>query len=247
MNFRNFKDKVNRYFWFSKEEWKNFIIGVIICGFIFSFDKWGDKTPNILIGLTNFAYMIFISFISIFVHHGGQRLAGLIYGFKIEHKLWWYGPYVSLILSFLSLGQIKFFVFSSFEAHLLPVHRLGFFRHGPNIRTIGIIAFMGPVSNILFATFFKSIDLLFFNNNPFLNAVFIFNLLFAAYNFLPVPPLDGSKIFFGSRLTYIFIFSFFISYVILIISAQYYSYILAFLIAVFATTLFYIFFERKWY
>jgi Zn-dependent protease len=62
-----------------------------------------------------------------------------------------------------------------------------------------IVAFAGPLSNILIAIIFGIfIRLGFFAalTEPFAYIVFI-NLVLAVFNLVPIPPLDGSKIFFS--------------------------------------------------
>lgn len=76
-------------------------------------------------------------------------------------------------------------------------------------KDIALVSLAGPLSNILLAVFFsflvKFISLPFITHlfDPFLLTVFYFlfvlivkiNLLLAIFNLLPIPPLDGSKIF----------------------------------------------------
>jgi Zn-dependent protease len=62
-----------------------------------------------------------------------------------------------------------------------------------------IVAFAGPLSNIVLAVIFGLfIRLGIFTSliNPFTYIVFI-NLLLAVFNLVPIPPLDGSKILFS--------------------------------------------------
>ena len=77
------------------------------------------------------------------------------------------------------------------------------------------------------------------------NELFVLNLSFAAWNLLPIPPLDGSKVFYYSRLTYVFIFGSIASYVFMVYFLNIYSYIYALLIGCVIWLLYYIFLERK--
>ena len=65
---------------------------------------------------------------------------------------------------------------------------------------------MGLLANIALALFFKIISA--FTYNPLIYKAIVLNLLMAVYTILPIPPLDGSRMFFGSRMVYAFILSF---------------------------------------
>ena len=76
------------------------------------------------------------------------------------------------------------------------------------------------------------------------------NLLLAVYNALPFPPLDGSRMFFGSRLSYFF----FVGLIIGFLALFYFlglSLLLSILISFFfgfiGWLVFYLLFERFWY
>jgi Zn-dependent protease len=108
-----------------------------------------------------------------------------------------------------------------------------------------LIALSGILANILLGTFLKQINIWFFANaSATLHTYFVFNLAFAAWNMLPIPPLDGSRIIFDSRLVYAFLFGSFVGYAILA-WLQIYSFIFALIIGVLVWLTFYIRVERK--
>lgn len=73
------------------------------------------------------------------------------------------------------------------------------------------IAVVGPLANIALMIIFQ-----FFNKNGmFDNFVFI-NGMIAAFHMIPVSTLDGAKVFFGSKLMYIFTLAFVIGTILLI-------------------------------
>ena len=71
-------------------------------------------------------------------------------------------------------------------------------------------------------------------------------MLFAVYNMFPIPPLDGSKIFFESRLLYAFVAGTLLGYVVLAGFFDYYSYIVALLIGGVCWLSFYFAFEKEY-
>lgn len=245
MSLRNYLDKLNRYFWFSKEENLHYIIVVIGLAFIASWTKWGGDTFDATTGLLNFGIALILVGLTVFIHHAGQRLTALSLGFRAEHKLWWHGLLIGLILVIISNGNIQFLAATGTLAYLMPAHRLGAMRYGTNLKTISKIVLAGPIANILLAGLAKSLVWLGILSSIG-NQLFTLNMWFAAINLLPIPPLDGSKIFYSSRLTYAFIASTILGYVILIQLFNIYSYLFALLIGILGWLLFYIILERNW-
>jgi hypothetical protein len=72
-------------------------------------------------------------------------------------------------------------------------------------------------------------------------------VIFAIYDILPITPLSGSKLFFGSRMTYAFMFfTIVIAGVLLLLDINVFMAVLGSLvIGVICWILYYIFFERK--
>lgn len=249
MGGRTYLDTVRKYFWFSKEELKSLAIVIVVFAFIFSFREWGYETFDFFIGLGNFFRAIIIVALGLLIHEAGQRLAAIKVGFKTEVKVWWYGIIAALILCFLSSGNLMFFAATGMWIHHMAAHRLGYFRYGPNVQAFGVIALMGPVANILAATIVKFLQVnlhLIPLDSVFAQKFFFFNWLFAVLNLLPIPPLDGSRLLFYSRLTYAFIFGSIAGYLVLY-SLGVYSYILALLIGGIVWLVFYVFFESAWW
>jgi Zn-dependent protease len=249
MGGRSYWDTVRRYFWFSGRELRSLAIVVLAFAFIFSFNEWGYEKFDFLIGVGNFFMAIIVVALAVFIHEAGQRLAALKVGLKTEVRIWWYGLLAALILVFISRGKLMFFAATGMWIHHMAVHRLGHFRYGPNVQAFGVIALMGPVANIIAATFVKFLQVnlhLIPMESVFVQKFFFFSWLFAVLNLLPIPPLDGSRLLFYSRLTYAFIFGAIAGYLVLY-SLGIYSYVLALVIGGAVWLLFYVFFERKWW
>ena len=198
--FFDLQDKVKKYFKFTKAEIKAFVISVIVLAFIVSFKDWGDGSVfDIAIGLKNIIIALFMVGVAMFIHLAGQRLAGLQVGFRVEYHLWWYGLIIGLILTFISRGRIWVLAPGGIFIHHMASHRLGFFRYGTNLNAIGGIAFAGALSNIIFATIIKFLQVnlhLISIDSVFFNKLFLINWAIAAYSLIPIPPLDGSRAFF---------------------------------------------------
>ena len=242
-------DKIKRYFKFSKGEFKALVISTLILAFVVSFRDWGYGSEfSVTIGIKNLIIAIFMVGIAIFVHQAGQRISGLQMGFRVEYKMWWYGLLIGLIVAFVSRGKIWVLIPGGIFLHHMATHRLGFFRYGTNLASVGGIAFMGVAANILFATIIKFLQInlhLISLDSIFFNRLFLINWALAAYSLIPIPPLDGSRIFFASRLTLMFLFGCIGGYVMLILLLGIYSYIWALVIGVLVWFIYLTTFERK--
>ena len=202
--FDDLKDKIRRYFRFTKEETKAVIISILAYAFIISFRDWGGEEFSFAIGFGNLLLAILIMAITILAHVCVQRVAALHVGFRAEYKLWIYGVLISLLFCILTRGYLWFlFLPGGIYLHMLSQHRLGYFRYGLNLMAHSLIALIGPLTNITLALFFRMIQPV-FPANAFIQKVIVVNLLFAIITMLPIPPLDGSRVFFHRRLIYAF-------------------------------------------
>ncbi|MFH0979229.1 MAG: hypothetical protein V1837_08095 [Candidatus Woesearchaeota archaeon] len=240
-----YTDLLKRYFPFTENETKAFIISVLALTLIVSFN---DRAESFSLAhwLGNFLIWLVIVAISLFVHHAGHRLLGLKVGNRVEYQLWWYGLLVGLIVMFVTRGRIWLLIPGGILIHHMPIQRLGRFRYGPNVFSLAMIALFGPLASIALALLVKTPQV-WFNfalfGPTFVENVYIFNLAIAAYALLPIPPLAGSRIFFASRPIYILIATAVIAYALLAY-AKIYSALLAILIGVIVWAVFVFQFEK---
>ena len=204
MVFFELRDRLNKYFAFSKKEVRDLAAAVLIVGFIFSFRDWGDTAFDALVGIKNLILAVFASAISFFVHESAHRIMALKDGFKAEFKIWWGGLIVSLMLAFASNGRIQLVLPGGIVVALLARYRLGIFRYGWSYWDMGIIAIWGPLANIALA-FIAKLFVETFPASYFFQKLFIINIVFGICTILPIPHLDGINTFFGGRLLYVLI------------------------------------------
>jgi len=195
-------DKIKRYFKFTPLEIRSLIIAILAIAFIISFKEWGIGRFDLKLGLFNYFNAILIVALSFLVHISIQRLWALSIGFRLEWKMWSFGLLFGLIMAFLTNGLVWIILPGGFIVHHMAGHRLGWFRYGINYWAVGLIAVTGPFASILLAAMFKSLSVVVANS--LIQKVIVFNIAFALYSLLPIPPLDGSKTFFGSRMLYAF-------------------------------------------
>ncbi len=245
ITWHEYKDRVKRYFWFNKTELRDLFLLVLFFALIFSFDKWGGTTFNLIDGLKNLIIAFILVAISVFIHHSIQRLAALYLGYRPEQRIWWLGILIGLAVVIFSNGRIMVFAGSFLMIHMLTRQRLGKYRYGPSMKSFGYVAMLGPVANLLFAGILKAINMNI--GSPLLDAFVGLNLLLAFYNAIPIPPLDGSRLVFGSRLGYVFFIGAMLAFLALfyvlalsIIACL----VLAFLMGIVSWIVFYVLFER---
>ncbi len=237
------RDKFRHYGRFSNDEIKAIVITILVLSFVIGFND-GAKAFVLSSWLRNFLFVLLIVTASVLIKQFGYRIGALMAGFKPEYQLWWYGIAVSLVITILSRGRVWLLIPGSIMVHHLTIHRLGFFRYGSNVKAISMIALASNLSLVFLGGFFKTLDVWFLSgSNPYIDKLFIFTLAYAAWSLVPIPPLDGSKLFFESRLIYSFVFGCFAGYAILV-ALGVFSYIFAIVIGIFVWITYYIVFER---
>ncbi|MBI2101985.1 hypothetical protein HYT53_05235 [Candidatus Woesearchaeota archaeon] len=242
-------DKIKRYYKFTQSELRGLIIAILTIAFVFSYDDWGPGNTFVFsAGIYNFFNAILIVALSVLIHDAGQRIWALAIGYRLEFRMWGFGLIITLIVAFLNNGRIPYLwivVPGGFMLHHLAGHRLGWFRYGINYFGQAMVALAGPLSIFMLIILLRVLSL--FSSNPLLGKAIIFNVIYMIINLLPIPPLDGSKIYFGSRMLYAFAVPAMIIAIILVVVNVpiFLSLIISLLIAVVLWLTYYISFERN--
>jgi len=212
---------------FSRKEIKYILIAAFIAAFIFSFNEWGIEKFDALLGIKNLLIAFIICLVVYLLHSASQKFVADHYEYRIEFTLvsiekrikeirkavsFPIGPIASLLLTLISGGKFVFLILNSFEHIPHKEFRIG--RQWTNIKEFeeAQIALAGPLSQVILLVIFK---LLLPVSEVFSKAMFIASVI-AIYHMLPLPKVDGIKIFFGSRLLYIASLIFIIMFIILI-------------------------------
>lgn len=225
-NVSELRYRIKRHFRFSIKEVRDLFITIFVLAFVFGYnDK--SETFNAAHWGFNYLKMVIILFITVVVHEAGHKVAALEMGLRAEYKIWPTGLIIGIMFAFLTKGNWYIVLPGGMVLTHMAVQRIGHFRYGLNYITQGLLATAGPISNLVFATFFKTLAL--FHIMPdFFNLLTFINLYYAIWTFLPLPNLDGIHMFYGSRLWYVFAFGTLFSYIMLY-SIKFYSLIFALL------------------
>lgn len=233
---------------FSKEELKALAISVLAMTFIVAFND-GNKDFNLISWSGNFFVWLLIVLISIIIQQIGHRTLAILNNHKAEYQLWWPGIIIGIVVALVTNGKLWILIPGGIWMHHLPFHRIGKFRYGPNIYRFGLVALGGPLACIFFGTFIKTIDLWFPFlplNSAIVQNIFFFNLAYAAFLMLPIPPLPGSRLLFASRLLYAFMFGSFAAYAILAYLGIF-SFIFALIVGVLVWLGYYLTYEKGYW
>ena len=238
-------DKIKRYYKFTQHELRGLVIAVLVIAFIISFKEWGATSFDLTAGLYNLFNAILIVALSILVHDSGQRIWALAIGYRLEYKMWGFGLLAAMIITFVSNGNFWLIVPSGFLLHHLAGHRLGFFRYGINYFGQAMVALAGPLFTLMLVILLKILSA--FSPNPLIYKAIIFNVVYSITSLLPIPPLDGSKIYFGSRMLYAFALpAIVVASIMMIVSIPILlALTLSFLVGIVLWLTYYISFERK--
>lgn len=166
---------------FSKTEIRDLSIAWLVLGFCFAF-RYLFTSP------WQFATFLIIALIGIgtgFIFHElSHKLVAQRFGYQAEFRLWRIGLIIAVASAIISFGQLLFFAPGA-------VYVSSYSRSHEE----GLIAAAGPLANIILAALFYALSF----SSGFLSQVgewgFIINLWLAAFNLLPIPPLDGRKVF----------------------------------------------------
>jgi len=240
------RDKIKRYYGFTPLEARSIAIAVLVTAFVFSFKEWGYGSAfDFKIGFFNYFNAILIVALSFLVHISMQRIWALGTGFRLEWKMWSFGLLFALIMAFLTNGFVWLIIPGGIMLHHMGGHRLGWFRYDINYWALGLTTATGVIASVVLVIAFKAISV--FVSNPLIDKLIIFNIAYALYSLAPIPPLDGSRIFYGSRMFYAFLASFTIIVSLLLFSGIGIgiSLLLSFLAGIVFLISYYILFEHK--
>ncbi|MFQ5800222.1 MAG: site-2 protease family protein [Candidatus Hydrothermarchaeales archaeon] len=130
--------------------------------------------------LGGFVTMLLTFGVAFIAHELAHKYVAQRYGFWAEFRYWETGLILGLLM-----GLTRMFLFLAPGAVYISAF-------GISRRQNGYISLAGAATNVVLA-------FIFFIFSPFFGTISIFairiNLLLAIFNMLPLPPLDGSKVF----------------------------------------------------
>jgi len=172
------------------EEIRDIVIASAVLAFVFSYEgisRIGDFISNLPLAV----FAVVTGFI---LHELAHRYFARRYGAHAEFKMWKEGLLLAIGIALLTNGA---FVFAAPGAVMI-YPRSSLWGHTTlTKRKMGIIAIAGPVVNIILASIFLVINVYYPSQLFKLGA--LVNIWLALFNMLPIPPLDGSKVFYWDK------------------------------------------------
>ena len=174
-------------FRFTGKEIRDLIISfiVIALGFTILYSN-GDYSHITLI----FPVVMIGVGVGFIFHELGHKFVAMHYGYYAEYELWPTGLLIALASSFFG------FIFAAPGAVVI-------YSNGMEERTNGIISIAGPIVNIILGLIFFLIlgslgNFVYTETGAIVYLICVLgtriNFFLAAFNLLPIPPLDGSKV-----------------------------------------------------
>ena len=174
-------------FRFTDKEIRDLIISfiVIALGFTILYSN-GDYSHITLI----FPIVMIGVGVGFIFHELGHKFVAMHYGYYAEYELWPTGLLIALASSFFG------FIFAAPGAVVI-------YSNGMEERTNGIISIAGPIVNIILGLIFFLIlgslgNFVYTETGAIVYLICVLgtriNFFLAAFNLLPIPPLDGSKV-----------------------------------------------------
>jgi hypothetical protein len=198
---KELQSRIKDFFNFSWQEISGLIAAVLLTGFIFSFRDWGDTSFDFIVGLYHLFAVFVIAGLSFAFRISCQKIFALSQGYKAEFKVWWVGLVIMIVVGFLSVGFLPLILVGGVVTSFMVKQRLGEFRYGFSYIDNAVISFWGVIGNMIAAIIF-AVGLFAFPQSYFFSKGLILNLMMGFCALLPLPQLDGLKIFFGSRVLY---------------------------------------------
>jgi len=192
--------RVREYFRFSKVELTSLLVVTLVIGFIFSMRHPGEEL-RFFNWLKFFFLSVILAALSMFTRISLQKIYALHRGYYGEFKIWWEGLVGSLIVAFLSLGWVPLILVGGLNTIFMVRQRLGEFRYGYSYEENSVACIWGLIGNLYLATLFGILSLA-YPESFFFTTGITMNLIMGICFLLPLPWLDGLKVFFGSRFYY---------------------------------------------
>jgi len=174
-------------FKFTGREVRDILISVLVLGLMFSYRN-----------IDYFVQLTLIVGIAFVFHELAHKFIAVRFDCKAEYVLWPQGVLFSLLILFISGGRFFFAALGFVSISTFYATRIGYRYINLSLREIGLISIAGPTTNVIIALIASAISPFI----PFAEFAVWLNLILAIFNLLPVPPLDGSKVFMWSRLAW---------------------------------------------
>lgn len=168
------------------KEVRDLIISAVVLSAVFAYE--GFNLNLFILNLPAAALGVALGFL---LHELAHRFFARRYKCHAEFRLWRMGLVLAVLFALISNGAFVFAAPGAVVIHEAMdvwgnVKPLGKKRYG-------IVSVAGPVTNVILGGVFFAANML-YHSDIFTFALLV-NIWLAIFNMLPIPPLDGSKVF----------------------------------------------------
>lgn len=176
---------------FGTEEIRDILVSTIALGIIFSIGR----------GLTleNVGIITAIVALSFIPHELAHKFVAVHYKCFARYEMWKNGLIFALLLAVATNGGFVFAAPGAVVIYTVYQNRYGLHNIVLSPRQNGLISIAGALTNISIALLFWIFAPSFFLTG----SIMYINIFLAAFNLLPIPPLDGSKVFYWNKLVWL--------------------------------------------
>jgi len=170
---------------FSPKEMRDLAISVLVIAFIFAYVYNGRNVATTILTYPVFIVIVIFSFLA---HELAHRYVGRKFGCVAYYEM---SP-LNLAFSFIASVVTGFVLLVPGHVTIKPFRfgRWGYRVAHLTMTEIGLISFVGPLTNLALGLFFR----LFGNISSVFYILSYINAWLAFFNLIPVKPLDGAKI-----------------------------------------------------
>lgn len=221
---------IKKYVKFSKSEWKQLLWVSFAAAFIFTFNKWGTTHFDFERGLAN----LFIALIFVTIFFIGQiyikKILAIKLGYDAEYSWSLPGIVISVIVAFITAG-LPILLLGHTKIKQNDRRRLGGFRFALRHADIFRVTALSYLFNYLIILIILA-PIYLSTASAFVLMLIKINLALIFFPLLPVPKNDGLYLFYTSRRMYFFLLIFVILVSGLILFANTFSFIIAFILTI---------------
>jgi Zn-dependent protease len=191
------------YSQFSRKEVLSIVAAWAVLSIAVSYNSILNQGSNLAVDIEILVAAAIATCSGFILHEMGHKFVALRRGYTAHFQLWTWGIALAIVTVVLSGGRL--FFGAPGAVYILPGAAAGAYGYGyfssdfkrtDAARENMIISAAGPGINLAFAVFFF---LLYELTTGFLGLIAIFgwelNVVLGSFNMLPIPPLDGSKVF----------------------------------------------------
>jgi hypothetical protein len=201
------KYAINQAFTFTRREFWPFMIAVIFSGFILSFRMWGTTEFNPSLGISNLILYSLLFMIIYFFFIAAQKYVAAYMGYDCFLEIWYFGPVVGLLITFMTYGHIPFLYLGNVKLKENYNLRLGKFRYYLNMKDLMYVGITGPLFVLLMLLFVVQ-PLYFLTGSQIFVSMTVAASWILLFSSFPLPKTNGMNILLKSRIIWFLYFAF---------------------------------------